>query len=156
MAMRMDLEYEKISRRFHKNPDEFADAFKNMTKTIHEAGGTVALQLVHAGGQTDSTGDFGFYAGGASIGDLVWDDTNGMRNLNNLLPAGSGWTLTRATDINNDGFITGFGTNGSGDVRAFLLTPTCAAGGGGSFSRWRRTQAPRSTGLLTMPSLPMA
>ncbi|MFC4737956.1 catalase/peroxidase HPI [Bacillus daqingensis] len=27
MAMRMDPDYEKISRRFHKNPDEFADAF---------------------------------------------------------------------------------------------------------------------------------
>ena len=27
MAMRMDPEYEKISRRFHSNPDEFADAF---------------------------------------------------------------------------------------------------------------------------------
>jgi catalase-peroxidase len=27
LAMRMDPAYEKISRRFHKNPDEFADAF---------------------------------------------------------------------------------------------------------------------------------
>ncbi|MEK9729438.1 MAG: peroxidase family protein, partial [Alphaproteobacteria bacterium] len=27
MAMRMDPAYEKISRRFHENPDEFADAF---------------------------------------------------------------------------------------------------------------------------------
>ncbi|MEL6478087.1 MAG: catalase/peroxidase HPI [Pseudomonadota bacterium] len=27
MAMRMDPEYEKISRHFHQNPDEFADAF---------------------------------------------------------------------------------------------------------------------------------
>ncbi|WP_280771785.1 catalase/peroxidase HPI [Salipaludibacillus daqingensis] len=27
MAMRMDPDYEKISRRFHNNPDEFADAF---------------------------------------------------------------------------------------------------------------------------------
>ncbi len=27
MAMRMDPDYEKISRRFHKNPEEFADAF---------------------------------------------------------------------------------------------------------------------------------
>ncbi|HUS56359.1 MAG TPA: catalase/peroxidase HPI [Thermohalobaculum sp.] len=27
MAMRMDPTYEKISRRFHKNPDQFADAF---------------------------------------------------------------------------------------------------------------------------------
>ncbi len=27
MAMRMDPDYEKVSRHFHKNPDEFADAF---------------------------------------------------------------------------------------------------------------------------------
>ena len=27
MALRMDPDYEKISRRYHKNPDEFADAF---------------------------------------------------------------------------------------------------------------------------------
>jgi catalase-peroxidase len=27
MALRMDPDYEKIARRFHKNPDEFADAF---------------------------------------------------------------------------------------------------------------------------------
>ena len=27
MAMRMDPIYEPISRRFHENPDEFADAF---------------------------------------------------------------------------------------------------------------------------------
>lgn len=62
---------------------------------------------------------------------FIWDATNGMRNLNNLIPVGSGWTLTRANDVNNDGYITGFGTNGNGDVHAFLLTPTCATGGGG-------------------------
>ncbi|NIU63200.1 MAG: hypothetical protein GWN66_21305, partial [Pseudomonas stutzeri] len=27
MAMRMDPTYEKIARRFHENPEEFADAF---------------------------------------------------------------------------------------------------------------------------------
>jgi catalase-peroxidase len=27
MAMRMDPEYAKISKRFHENPDQFADAF---------------------------------------------------------------------------------------------------------------------------------
>jgi probable HAF family extracellular repeat protein len=69
---------------------------------------------------------------GGAFHAFVWDSTNGMRDLNNLLPGGSGWTLIRATDINNDGFITGWGTNGSGDTRAFLLTPTCAAGGGGA------------------------
>ncbi len=63
---------------------------------------------------------------------FVWDGQNGMRDLNNLIPGGSGWTLTRATDINDDGTITGWGTNGSGNVRAFLLTPNCSAGGGGS------------------------
>jgi probable HAF family extracellular repeat protein len=63
---------------------------------------------------------------------FVWDSVNGMRNLNNLIPTGTGWTLLRATDVNDEGFITGFGTNGSGDTRAFLLTPTCNAGGGGA------------------------
>jgi probable HAF family extracellular repeat protein len=61
---------------------------------------------------------------------FVWDAVNGMRDLNDLDPGGSGWTLTRATDINDDGSIVGWGTNGSGNVRAFLLTPTCKAGGG--------------------------
>jgi probable HAF family extracellular repeat protein len=61
---------------------------------------------------------------------FVWDETNGMRNLNNLIPTGTGWTLIRATDINNDGFIAGFGTNGSAENRAFLLSPSCSSGGG--------------------------
>ncbi|MCH8242649.1 MAG: hypothetical protein IH897_08570 [Planctomycetes bacterium] len=61
---------------------------------------------------------------------FVWDATNGLRDLNNLI-SGS-WTLTRAVDINNNGLITGFGTNPSGDVRAFLLTPSCNNAGGGA------------------------
>jgi probable HAF family extracellular repeat protein len=61
---------------------------------------------------------------------FVWDAVNGMRDLNNLIPGGSGWTLTRATDINDNGSIVGWGTNGSGNVRAFLLTATCKAEGG--------------------------
>jgi probable HAF family extracellular repeat protein len=45
-----------------------------------------------------------------------------MTDLNNLIPAGSGWTLTKATGINALGQIIG---NGSidGAVHAFLLTP---------------------------------
>lgn len=69
---------------------------------------------------------------GGAFRAFVYDTTNGLRNLNSLISGGSGWTLIRATDINNDGFITGWGTNGSGDTRAFLLTPTCSAGGGGA------------------------
>ena len=67
---------------------------------------------------------------GGAYNAFIWDGANGMRNLNSLIPGGSGWTLTRATDINNDGTIVGWGTNGSGNVRSFLLTPTCKADGG--------------------------
>ena len=34
--------------------DSFANEFKKMTNSVHDAGGTLAIQLVHAGGQTDS------------------------------------------------------------------------------------------------------
>jgi len=63
---------------------------------------------------------------------FVWDSVNGMQNLNNLISAASGWTLIRAMDVANDGSITGWGTNPGGSRRAFLLTPTCNAGGSGA------------------------
>lgn len=34
--------------------DEMAAAYKKLTNAVHEAGGVIAIQLVHAGGQTDS------------------------------------------------------------------------------------------------------
>ena len=34
--------------------DDFADEFRQMTGAVHEAGGRIAIQIVHAGGQTDS------------------------------------------------------------------------------------------------------
>ena len=33
--------------------DDFAPEFKKLTSVVHEAGGTIAIQLVHAGGQAD-------------------------------------------------------------------------------------------------------
>jgi len=46
MAMRMDPDYEKISRRFHENPDEFADAFaRAWFKLTHRDMGPKALYL---------------------------------------------------------------------------------------------------------------
>ena len=45
-----------------------------------------------------------------------------MLDLNDLIPAGAGWVLTEAMDINNDGQIVGNGYL-DGAVRAFLLTP---------------------------------
>jgi probable HAF family extracellular repeat protein len=47
-----------------------------------------------------------------------------MHDLNSLIPASSGWTLTEATAINDSGWIVGEGINSSGQEHAFLLTPT--------------------------------
>jgi probable HAF family extracellular repeat protein len=48
-----------------------------------------------------------------------------MVNLNQLMPAGSGWELIEATDINDAGQIVGYGRF-NGRIRAFLLTPARA------------------------------
>jgi 2,4-dienoyl-CoA reductase-like NADH-dependent reductase (Old Yellow Enzyme family) len=34
--------------------DDFANDYENLTSTVHNAGGKVALQIVHAGGETDA------------------------------------------------------------------------------------------------------
>jgi probable HAF family extracellular repeat protein len=50
-----------------------------------------------------------------------------MLNLNNLVPAGSGWDLTEAYDINDAGQIVGKGSI-NGQTHGFLLTPTVRPG----------------------------
>jgi probable HAF family extracellular repeat protein len=45
-----------------------------------------------------------------------------MQNLNDLIPADSGWVLSEAHGINDAGQIVGVGTVG-GLFHAFLLTP---------------------------------
>ncbi|MCG3141822.1 MAG: hypothetical protein HDKAJFGB_03151 [Anaerolineae bacterium] len=52
---------------------------------------------------------------------FVWADGQ-MQDLNNLIPANSGWVLQEARAINNKGKIAGFGTF-NGQTRAFLLKP---------------------------------
>jgi probable HAF family extracellular repeat protein len=56
------------------------------------------------------------------------DDLGEMKDLNLLIPPGSGWTLHEARSINDSGQIVGFGTF-SGQTHAYLLTPV---GFGGS------------------------
>lgn len=53
---------------------------------------------------------------------FLFTTANGMRDLNGLLVAGSGWILTDAHAINDHGQITGVGTF-AGKMHAFLLTP---------------------------------
>jgi probable HAF family extracellular repeat protein len=52
---------------------------------------------------------------------VLWEDGQ-VRDLNDLIPAGSGWQLTDAYAINESGQIVGTGFE-DGQLRAFLLTP---------------------------------
>lgn len=52
---------------------------------------------------------------------LLWQNGE-LLDLNNFLPPDSGWRLTKASDINNEGQIVGHGEI-AGKTRAFLLTP---------------------------------
>lgn len=53
---------------------------------------------------------------------FIWDEANGMRDLNKMIDRGLGWTLVDATAINDEGQIVGYGER-NGLERAFLLTP---------------------------------
>ena len=54
---------------------------------------------------------------------FVWDSVRGFRDLNDLLPPGSGWKLEAATGINNRGEIVGWGDFKHEEDRGFLLVP---------------------------------
>jgi probable HAF family extracellular repeat protein len=53
---------------------------------------------------------------------MRWTSGGGMKDLNSLIPATSGWVLINANAINNLGQITGYGLI-KGHNHAFLLTP---------------------------------
>jgi probable HAF family extracellular repeat protein len=63
---------------------------------------------------------------GAVYHGFVWSQNAGMLDLNDLIPAGSGWTIEFAIAINGSDQITGRGTI-NGQEHAFLLTPAGAA-----------------------------
>jgi probable HAF family extracellular repeat protein len=53
---------------------------------------------------------------------FIWSERNGMRDLNTLIRASSGWVLNSVSDINLWGQIVGSGTR-NGQPHGFLLTP---------------------------------
>lgn len=53
---------------------------------------------------------------------FVWDEVNGIQDLNNFIQPNSGWVLESATGINDNGQIVGNGTY-NGLYRSFVLTP---------------------------------
>jgi probable HAF family extracellular repeat protein/T5SS/PEP-CTERM-associated repeat protein len=101
------------------------------------AGGTTFHAFLWAGGMQDlgaltfansiayDINDEGQVVGALQTGQnshaFVWADGQ-MQDLNNLIPANSGWVLQEARAINNKGRIVGFGTI-NGQTRAFLLKP---------------------------------
>ena len=50
----------------------------------------------------------------------VWSKTEGLRDLNELIPNNEGWYLAEATGINDKGQITGYGYI-NGKTRSFIL-----------------------------------
>ena len=63
----------------------------------------------------------GFSCGPSGCRAFLWQD-NTLMDLNDLIPAGSGWYLQFAQSINAAGEIVGFGSI-KGEVHAFLATP---------------------------------
>lgn len=88
---------------------------------------------------------------------FLWTRERGMQDLNTMIPAGSGWTLVSARAINDGGQIVGWGTNASGQTRAYLLTPdpswTAIAIATGSNNKsvvlWAHTSGAASLNLLS-------
>ena len=64
----------------------------------------------------------GVVIGSSGYTAFVWTEAEGMQNLNDLIPQGSGWMLEYAFAINDNSQIAGFGILG-GQERGFLLTP---------------------------------
>jgi Lecithin:cholesterol acyltransferase len=74
-----------------------------------------------------SLGNVNFNDIGEVVGDnngiaYIWDKTNGLRNLNNLIPAGQNFVLGVPTDINNQGDILSYGIPiGTNTAKKYLL-----------------------------------
>ena len=72
----------------------------------------------------EAINNHGVIVGQSSTGAWIWSNGT-FQNLNDLIPSGSGFTLTDATAINDNGQIVATGTsNSTGQTHAFLLTPS--------------------------------
>jgi probable HAF family extracellular repeat protein/autotransporter-associated beta strand protein len=86
--------------------------------------GTLGGDYGNAGGMNDLDQIVGYsYLANNTTQNAFIYGNGVMTNLNSLIPAGSGWTLTGASGINDAGLIAATGVNGSGQTHTFLLTP---------------------------------
>jgi probable HAF family extracellular repeat protein len=80
---------------------------------------------INAAGIVVGESSFFDYNGGTGTGKdhaFIYSG-NVLQDLNDLIPANSGWTLRRATAINDFDQIVGTGINSAGEMHGFLLTP---------------------------------
>jgi probable HAF family extracellular repeat protein len=66
---------------------------------------------------------FSFDGGTGSFHGFVYHPQLGMKLLENMIPANSGWSELIPRDINDAGWIVGYGTGPGGPNRAFVMTP---------------------------------
>lgn len=91
---------------------------------------TVLVALGTISGPTSTTWGFGINNSGVVIGQSTFTNTyhafvyssGRMKDLNKLIPPGSGWVLVEADGVNDSGQIVGMGMH-NGQEHAFLLTP---------------------------------
>ncbi len=92
--------------------------------------GSTLIDLGTISGPTSTTWGFGINNFGVVVGQSTFTNTyhafvyssGKMKDLNKLIPAGSGWVLLEANSINDSGQIVGMGMH-NGQEHAFLLTP---------------------------------
>jgi probable HAF family extracellular repeat protein len=85
--------------------------------------------LLPSGGDSTAQGINSFgqvVGGGGGLGHAFLYQNGNVLDLNSLLPANSGWTLTNASGVNDSGQIVGTGIH-NGRQEAFLLSPTSTA-----------------------------
>jgi hypothetical protein len=99
----------------------------SVTRAIVWANKDAAPQLLPS--LLGSTGDSvqgitenGTIAGMSGGKAVIWKDSQ-VKDLNTLIPTGTGWTLSGVQHINKNGWIIGFGTRVSMGDRAFLIKP---------------------------------
>jgi PKD repeat protein len=96
-------------------------------KLDYDTGNLVILPLLE-GGLRSSANDINEYNQIAGSSEsvagnhaVIWDETGTIVDLNDMIMADTGWVLTSATAINDNGDIAGTGTL-NGEAHGFLLT----------------------------------
>jgi len=65
----------------------------------------------------------GLYNSSGESHAVIYDSTTGMKDLNGLIPADSGWTINEARAISSDGKMAAYGSKAGVGQHALLLTP---------------------------------